>query len=30
MADLAANASELTDVSRQVSDLVATFKLGGS
>jgi methyl-accepting chemotaxis protein len=30
IADLAAFASELTEASRQVSELVATFKLGGS
>ncbi len=30
VADLAATAGELTEASRQVSDLVATFKLGGS
>jgi methyl-accepting chemotaxis protein len=30
IADLAATASELTDASRHVSELVATFKLGGS
>jgi methyl-accepting chemotaxis protein len=30
IADLAATASELTEASQQVSDLVATFKLGGS